>query len=155
MGLGGLWLFRVLAISNVATVVFVAVDIHQNLGLRHDLQQLQREICYLQDSIHQVSTPGGPSDPSPAPGGSALNPPHQPEVGKGTPVRASGSGTDLGTFFGYLLICLVLLLVAGLWRSRSRPKCIEAWGANSPSSQKDLAHRQLAELRLRRHGFGQ
>ena len=116
-------------------LIFLAVDIHQNLCLRHDLQVLQREICYLQDSIDQVSTPGSPSDPSLSLGGSALNPPHQPQVGKGTPVRAIDRGTDLG---------------GGLRWGRSRPKCSEDWGRMLQLARK-IQHTVNRGWRLRAH----
>ena len=127
--------------------------------LRAQLSDLQSELEGLRGrdpgvGQRQVS-PGGGEDPEPA-GPSTAN--------RKEPVFEKGSGFNLGQFESWQLVrkvdLLVVLLLTGLivcllcLHRRRRVDEIQDSEALSPVLRnEELAARQLAEIRLRRHGF--
>lgn len=129
-------------------------SIAEQRQLRNQVWELQATVEHHHSDLLPVSTSSDPPTPSPVGNPSSL--PEFPEdslrVPAGFKVGASGWLVGVGiSALGFLLLALLLIGVS-IWRARRFTGPIEEPG--TPDSKHQLAQRQLAELRLRRHGFG-
>ena len=157
MGLPFRLIISVLWGTQLATVGLAGYSLYQQHLLLNKFAALEREgnpVVRRKESANP-GAPGG-SEPDRARGKDS-DPPTFPEVGPGWAwlSGAEGSTTGLGSLCFGLVILLLGLLVVGRWCSFWR------WGQDagvfsgdlSPSNRQEIARRQLAEVRLKRHGF--
>ena len=123
-------------------------------------QRLHEDISLLRLQVRALDfTPERSQDPEedpPISGGQPWSSRRKPEAEAKVLVGVDQRGQlSLGQLFTLLLIVLAGLITLGwLIFGRQCPKALTE-GSSSPLQKRDLAQRQLAELRLRRHGFGQ
>ena len=122
-------------------------------------RQLGQQLAELADLVEAQQRTSGGGDPG---GGKSegivffdTRPPSSPEVGTVSRLNQSDSYILGLHWLIWLIITLVFLLIVGtvLHRLQSQDPVVQR--PTSPVQQREVAQRQLAELRLRRHGFGQ
>lgn len=142
-----------LGVSHLGLLVGLGITV---LNQRQISEQLV-ELSELVSTHHRVEPGGGgPGKPS---SGVSVAPDQGPHVRQwGNP--RSDTGGDSGSATGYILFgalvgILTFLLAIG-WCIQKRLQVSEAGASpRSPGYQREVAQRQLAELRLRKYGFGQ
>ena len=120
------------------------------MGLRVELQ-------FLREAEWGAGGGGGDQDPSPVGIG---NPVDRPEFSKDRQQALKGQlGYSADTCLvglGIALVGVLLILIAlGYLYNQFIATRVDKGVLSSPSNKQQLAQRQLAELRLRRHGFAQ
>ena len=158
MGLPFNLYFAVLAIGQFGTLTLVAVNYWEHQNLRAQIDSIARvSIDHREPGLKFARKPEYPEDPGP---GGAIRvdpePSAKPEIGLGRGIDSATITGSLGwQSWAALLAILLLLLVFGYWCGREKTQHLGLASVGSPVSKQQLAHRQLAELRLRRHGFSQ
>ena len=145
--------YRLAVICQVALVGLVGVDLYYTQRLQEDIGLLRLQVRALDITPERSQDPE--EDP-PTSGGQPWSSRRKPEAEAKVLVGFDHRGQlSLGQLFTLLLILLAGLIALG-WLTFGR-QCSKALteGSSSPLQKRDLAQRQLAELRLRRHGFGQ
>ena len=151
----------VLWTTQLASLGLVAVTVYQQ-------QVLITQLKTLADSD---STVGNERKPAKRSGSGGEDPwdlsytangsPKIPEVGplqynQTRTLGVLGTGSLLSLVGLLTLVLLVLLGLGKLWIvCLNQRRAVSGDLAGSPSNQQQLARRQLAEIRLRKHGFGQ
>ena len=145
--------FKIILLTNLGTLGLVGWEFQQQFLLRQQVQELRTLVAWSGSEVSKTSSGGG--HPGPYPGGGAQFLPKTPEARAetlGGLNAASSSG--LVTLSIGLIFCLVGLLLVGHWCYRRGGGAVDLARPSSPINKRDLAQRQLAEIRLRRHGFG-
>ena len=148
---------RLVLALQASCVGLLAGQQHNQLVLQRELVGLRAEIRFLQETEIGAGGGGGDQDPSPVESGSPADRPDHSQVRQ----QALGGGwrSSADTCFVGLSIALfgvlVILIVLGHLYSQCIASRVDRSVLSSPSSKQQLAQRQLAELRLRRHGFAQ
>lgn len=149
-----------LAISQLSVIVLLGVNLWEQRQLRLQLGELNVGSLPGHRTGGQVEQEsGGSGDPWPGSHtNSGAGPPKNPQVGQFPLGTLSGPQSREFSFgWWFLGLCLSLSAILGLgflW-IRVRAPTEPSLDPLSPTSQKEVAQRQLAELRLRRHGFGE
>lgn len=145
---------HVLVIGHCVGVAILAFEVWENHQLREEIRSVALELeAHLGRGI-QVLPEGQPA-PSPEPSGIPSDWSKEPEIQPRVWASGSWESTELSKLGLGLIILLLALIVVGLLVAKQVPVGDSALVASPPSNKRDLAARQLAELRLRRHGFGQ
>ena len=158
MGLPFNLYFALLAIGQFGTLTLVAVNCWEQQNLRAQIDSITKGSNNHRDSdLKWARKPDYPGDPDPS--GTIRQGPEpsdKPEIGVARGFGTSTNSDSLGwqSLAVLLGILLIFLAVGFLWQ-RGSSRDLVSISAGSPVSKQQLAHRQLAELRLRRHGFGQ
>lgn len=153
MGLPPVSLRAILLLQGL-TIGLLAWESVENHLLKEQLRLAVRELGAIREDEIQLARVGSPGAEPPS-GGTVGVPPSFPEVGH-QHLGWFNIGTTAGLVrsFAILLVFLVGLLLAGkLWLSAGS-SVVEPVTPSSPEGKQQLARRQLAELRLRQHGFG-
>ena len=165
MGVGsGNPLWSLLVVGNLISLAGFGVTLYQQQLDRLSLRELQLRLelageqrsSWTTASGQERRSGAGPGDPEPGKTelGRGVEPAESPRVAV-TPGNSSVFGESklvVGLLFG--LVVLVLVLITGLVVCRWTACGIEESETSPTEKQRRLAQRQLAELRLRRHGFG-
>ena len=154
MGLGANSLWKISVALHLGSLGLVGVQWVQQRNLEHQLSNLAFEIKTHCEPIKGDSS-GTDPDPIPSSVGNPTVVPKTPEDRQWYPRGRVWWDSDCGLWFPFVLLLVALgtLLVLGqVW---SRSFATTAVEIGSPVCQRQLAQRQLAEIRLRRHGFGQ
>ena len=142
-----------LLVLQFGTFGFVGLQVYQQRVISQQLRELSWE------PEPRCDCSGSPGDVDPVPGsshtGNSKRPPDLPEVGRWKSERfeALGLASGLGHPVTLLVLVLFALLAIGCILHRNRSDCYSGVSGDSPISKQQLAQRQLAEIRLRRHGF--
>ena len=158
MGISIHWYFGALAIAQLGTIGILGLTYWEQRQLQIQLRELSEDSWFQRGSGLKVARnsgfPGGPTPPGRTTLGS--EPPQSPEVGQFS-IKQQGEGLSQFGLGGLLLILisvLILVFTFGWWCLKREQKRIAEVEIGSPINQRQLAQRQLAELRLRRHVFG-
>ena len=145
---------HVLVIGHCLGLALLGFEVWENHQLRAELRSVTLELESHLGRGFQVLPEDHPA-PTPEPSGIPLDWSKTPEIQQGVWVAGSWGSTDLGKLGLGLVFLLLVLLLVGLLLAKRDFAGDSTVVASSPSDKRDLAARQLAELRLRRHGFGQ
>lgn len=158
MGLPFNLYFALLAIGQFGTLTLVAVNYWEHQNLRVQIDSIAKgSIEHRESGLKVARKPDYPGDPDSS---GAIRegavPSKKPEIGLARGIETTANSDSLGWQSLAILLGVLLFFLAGgflwqQWQSRD----FGTTSAGSPVSKQQLAHRQLAELRLRRHGFGQ
>lgn len=160
------WL-PLLVVSQVLSLVGLGVGAvylqHQQLALR-ELQlhlAVARSPDLLGESWRDRGQLGGawPGDPEPQPGvslGSGQRGGAGPNRAEDRDKKVTQNSDSLFWGIVVLVLVLTLLVLTGvIWQRWGRAGGFEELASSPSERRKRLAQRQLAEVRLRKHGFGQ
>ena len=145
--------FGAIVLLQSFTLGILSWTVIEQRQLRRQLQITLEELGAIRDEEIQLAREL-PCDPNPSPGNGPTEPSKTPDGGQwNLEVALRGLLLQLGLV---ILVPVSLLALVGLW-------CfLRKWNAASepqlpstPAARQQLAQRQLAEVRLRRHGFGQ
>eukprot|EP00438_Fugacium_kawagutii_P031463 Skav222632 [mRNA] locus=scaffold10:185934:186437:+ [translate_table: standard] len=160
MGLPIRWYVGVLAISQLSVICLLGLNYWEQRHLRLQLTDIHvGTLTGQRTGVRVAENSGEPDDPGHSSGTRfGTGPPLKPQVGQ-IPLftnRGSQSG-DFSLAWQFLGLCTLLVSLVGIglvwiWAKRAAEPILDPL---SPTSQKQVAQRQLAELRLRRHGFGE
>ena len=143
---------RAIFVVQGLTLGFIAWSVLEQRELSAQLHVALREFESIREEEIQL-TKGNPY-PNPGPGGNPIDPSNSPEIGQWS-LGCWGQqySTHLISIVVLLLTLLGLFVCGCLWQ-RAPVQLEEPRTPISPSAKQQLAQRQLAEVRLRRHGFG-
>ena len=152
-----LWFGQCLTLLGVVSLTYLHYQDQLILReLQTTVEDLEQLVELRREAPRQVVSPSGgsePPDPAESFAGTEEYPKSESKAGvwKQSERWADSQHTLTGA-----LIFLVLLVFGSAWKfSRFQSQLVVVESPRSPpSTNRDLAHRQLAEIRLRRNGFG-
>ena len=147
--------FGGLAIVQIGILGLLTFTVVEQQSIRNQLVDLTEELQFHQGASG-VKASGGSGDPNPSGVFETFgkgDPPKIPEVGPFHPGGEVSHSWLVG--LSWLFATLFLLVVLGFTVQIRQRQAEQREEPISPISHRQLAQRQLAELRLRHNGFGQ